>query len=124
MKNSILLTLLILILSFSCKNQNKNSTEHMVILTAPSFKEDISNGNVQLIDVRTPEEYNDGHIQNAVNIDFLSDDFSDKFDSFDKDEPLYIYCRSGNRSQKAAKKLSEMGFDIIYDLKGGYLNYE
>lgn len=124
MKKSILLMLIVFLVSFSCKDQGNRTTEHLVILTAPSFKEDITNKKVQLIDVRTPEEYQKGHIENAVNIDFLADGFDQEFDDFNKDEPLYIYCRSGNRSAKAAKILSEMGFETIYDLKGGYLNYD
>lgn len=75
---------------------------------------------VQLVDVRTPEEFNEGHIEGAENIDFLADGFLPNFEKFDKSKPLYIYCRSGNRSGKAAAKLSEMGFSKIIDLKGGY----
>ncbi|HUH29193.1 rhodanese-like domain-containing protein [Gelidibacter sp.] len=121
MKNIILLLLLV---NFSCKGQEKQAMEDLVILSPSSFKEEISDKKVQLIDVRTPEEYQEGHIKNAVNIDFLADGFDQKFDNFNKDEPLYIYCRSGNRSAKAAKILSELGFEKIYDLEGGYLNYE
>lgn len=74
----------------------------------------------QFVDVRTPQEYGEGHIEGAENIDFLAEGFLLKMQKFDKNEPLYIYCRSGNRSQKAAAQLSEAGFRNIIDLKGGY----
>ncbi len=80
-------------------------------------------GDIQLIDVRTPKEYTDAHIKNAVNINFFDDDFFDQMSKFDKDKEIYIYCRSGSRSGRAASKLKEQGFTKIYDLKGGFINW-
>lgn len=94
------------------------------ILNAPTFKDSISQKKVQLIDVRTPQEYQEGHIPEAVNIDFFSENFAKDFQKFDKKQPIYIYCKSGNRSGKAAKKLSELGFEKIYDLEGGFSHYK
>lgn len=116
------LMLLIVLATFSCKDQGKQ-TEPVTILSPATYKEAISSNDVQLVDVRTPEEFKEGHIGHAVNIDFFSEDFASEFEKFNKDQPLYIYCRSGNRSAKAAKKLHEMGFGEIYDLKGGILKY-
>lgn len=79
---------------------------------------------LQLIDVRTPEEYKAGHVKGAVNVDFLSEDFSEKMSEFDKKKPVLIYCRSGNRSGKAAVILHAEGFMDITDLKGGYMAWE
>lgn len=118
------LIFLILLVSFSCKDQGKKAADHLTNLSPSSFKEDVSDKKVQLVDVRTAEEFEEGHIEKAVNIDFLAEGFDEKFDNFHKDQPIYIYCRSGNRSGKAAKILSEMGFETIYDLEGGYLNFE
>lgn len=86
------------------------------------FKERISNiDTLQLIDVRTSEEFQEGHIEHAQNIDYFQEEaFRTYFTNYDKEEPLYLYCRSGNRSQKAAAILKEMGFEHIYDLEGGY----
>ena len=84
------------------------------------YQEEISAEEVQLVDVRTPEEYSEGHIKGAENIDFFADNFLVQFEKLDKDRPIYIYCRSGNRSSKVAAKLSEAGFSRIIDLKGGY----
>ncbi len=80
-------------------------------------------GDIQLIDVRTPKEYTEGHIKDAVNINFFDDNFIDQMSKLDKDKEIYIYCRSGSRSGRAAKKLKEQGFTKIYDLQGGFVNW-
>ena len=80
-------------------------------------------GDIQLIDVRTPREFEGGHLKGAKIINFYDKDFFDQMSKLDKDKELYIYCRSGNRSGKAAKKLKMMGFTKIYDLQGGILNW-
>lgn len=87
--------------------------------TAMTAKADLT-----LIDVRTPEEFAQGNIKGSENINFFDADFEVQMLKFDKKEPIYIYCRSGNRSAKAAKQLKEMGFQEIYDLKGGFLNWK
>ncbi|WP_420574931.1 rhodanese-like domain-containing protein [Kordia sp.] len=103
---------------FGNKTQPSDEIE---ILDATTFKEAIASKNVQLIDVRTGLEYRSGHIENAENIDFFDRaNFNESFASFNREEPIYLYCRSGNRSQRAAKKLVQIGFKKIYDLKGGY----
>jgi len=101
--------------------EKNKSTDQIEILDANAFKISISAKNVQLIDVRTALEYRAGHIENAVNIDFFDHaNFNENFAGFDREKPMYLYCRSGNRSQRTAKKLLEIGFKKIYDLKGGY----
>lgn len=78
----------------------------------------------QLVDVRTPGEYGEGHLAGALNIDFKSGDFREQVDNLDKGRAVYIYCRSGGRSAASAKVLSELGFRKIFDLGGGYLGWE
>ena len=78
---------------------------------------------IQLIDIRTPEEYSDGYIKGAININFFDRDFMDQMSKLNKEKEIYIYCRSGNRSGKAAARLKEQGFTKIYDLQGGILNW-
>lgn len=119
MKNTILIMTLFSTL-FGAKAQQNDSIK---ILDAQTFKDSISNKKVQLIDVRTPEEYKSGHIKDAINIDFFSGKFNVEFNKLDKEKPVYIYCRSGSRSRQTANKLAAMGFKEIYDLKGGILNY-
>lgn len=77
-----------------------------------------------LIDVRTPVEFKEGHLPNAVNIDWLSADFNKAFDSISKRKKIYVYCRSGKRSEKAAYRLDSLGFKRVVNLTGGYKAYE
>ena len=73
-----------------------------------------------LIDVRTPKEYVQGHIQNAINIDFLATSFEEELNKLDKQIPIYLYCRSGKRSSMAVKTAKKLGFRHIFHLDGGY----
>ncbi|OQD44018.1 sulfurtransferase [Croceivirga radicis] len=75
---------------------------------------------VQLIDVRTPQEYGVGHIDDAKNINVGSPDFVQQIQGLDKEEPVYLYCKMGGRSNKAAQLLKKQGFTKIYDYTGGY----
>ena len=77
-----------------------------------------------LIDVRTPAEFKEGHLPNAVNIDWLSTEFNKAFDSISKRKKIYMYCRSGKRSEKAASRLDSLGFKRVVNLTGGYKAYE
>lgn len=72
-----------------------------------------------LIDVRTPEEFDAGHLDNAVNIDWYNSDFVDQLKVVPKEHTLYVYCKVGGRSAKAAALLDSLGYKAI-DLTGGY----
>lgn len=72
-----------------------------------------------LIDVRTQEEYAQGHLANAKVIDVTSNDFETRVSKLDKSKPVFVYCKAGSRSNKAASILSGLGFKEIYDLSGG-----
>lgn len=97
--------------------------ESISLLTPEEFKNQIGNSKVQLVDVRTAREYGAGHIQGAKNIDFYSGKFASEFNKLKKDQPIYLYCRTGARSRHAANKLADMGFTKIYDLKGGIVRW-
>ncbi|MEY3321980.1 MAG: hypothetical protein RLZZ417_1563 [Bacteroidota bacterium] len=89
------------------------------------FKEMIHLNKVQLVDVRTPEEFLAGHIENAKNINFNDSNFKQVISStLNKNKPVALYCRSGRRSASALAVLKEMGFTTIYDLEGGFLNWQ
>ena len=107
---------------FGCKSEKKDITAKEVVtkVDVATFKEGITNSDIQLVDVRTAQEFKDGYIENAQLIDYKLDDFRDKIQELDKDKPVYLYCRSGNRSGKASKIMLELGFKEIVDLKGGY----
>jgi rhodanese-related sulfurtransferase len=112
-----LVLLLFIVLIASCKDHVAQNS----IISVEEFKSMVLDKEVQLVDVRTQEEYNEGYIGDAINIDYFEqDDFAQQFDQFDKEETIYIYCKSGNRSQKSSKILQELGFKEIIDLKGGY----
>lgn len=96
------------------------TTTGIEVIEPKEFEQEIQQENIQFIDVRTPKEYKEGHIEGAKNIDFLGEDFLKQFSKLDKEKPVYIYCRSGNRSAKASEKLSAEGFENVIDLKGGY----
>jgi rhodanese-related sulfurtransferase len=72
-----------------------------------------------LVDVRTPVEYQTGHIANAANINFNDPSFKENMDKLDKSKPIAVYCAAGGRSGKSAALLTQMGFKTVYDLQGG-----
>jgi phage shock protein E len=78
---------------------------------------------IQLLDVRTAQETDQGIIPGADKIDFYSETFKKELSELDKDTPLYIYCRSGGRSAKASAIAHELGFKEVYNLLGGYTAY-
>ena len=78
----------------------------------------------QLLDVRTTEEFGVSHLKNAQNICVTDDDFEEKIKTLDKSKPVYVYCRSGGRSARAAKILEEKGFTQVYDLDGGITSWQ
>lgn len=100
-------TLLICILCCSCSNDSKKQ----------SLEDIISNKEYIVIDVRTKEEYNSGHVKDSINISF---DEIDESIEIDKDKIILVYCRSGARSKIAYDKLSDLGY-TVYDL-GAYDN--
>ena len=102
---------------------NAQESKHK-ILDKVTFQDSLNQHSILLIDVRTPEEFKAGHIKHAKNINFLNPEFfKAEIEKIDKSKPVYIYCRSGNRSNKAALKMQEFGFEKIYDLDGGYLKW-
>jgi rhodanese-related sulfurtransferase len=102
-----------------------STSNQIEVLDKETYKKEIAKEAVQLVDVRTPKEYKGGHLAKAVNIDFFHHgSFRTAFAKFDKEKPVYLYCRSGQRSLKAAKKLISWGFTKIYDLEGGILNWQ
>lgn len=117
--------LLTLVLFFGLLSCGSSRTETVAVVVEPAeFQQKLQNEKVQLIDVRTPEEYAAGHLEGAININFLSEDFLKQMSQLDKKKPLLLYCRSGNRSGKATIQLHEEGFRNITDMKGGYQAWE
>ena len=108
------------IVIFSCQTENKS----FELLSYIDFKNKIELSGVRLIDVRTPMEFSQGNINGSVNVDFNNEEeFLNYFNELDKTEPVFLYCRSGNRSRKSADKLINLGFSKIYDLEGGFIEW-
>lgn len=78
-------------------------------------------GNVDFIilDVRTPEEYQTGHIADAVNIDFNAEDFENNLNNLSIEKTYLVYCRTGGRSQQASEKMISLSFQDVYNMLGG-----
>ena len=111
MKN-LILTAVILLFNLGC-SQIKG--KHITEVSQNEFD------NVVLVDVRTPDEFNAGHLDNALNIDWLGDSFSAEFEEIEKNQTIYLYCRSGKRSADATKFLDSLGYKNVVNLEGGYI---
>lgn len=72
-----------------------------------------------VLDVRTPEEYAEGHLEGATLLDFYRDDFADQLAGLDPNLPYLLYCRSGNRSSQARAMMADLGFTDVADIDGG-----
>ena len=105
---------------FSCGLNSNSSINQM---NSDELLDFIEINNAILVDVRTQDEYNSGYIENSLNIDYLSNDFSENVEKLDKNTPIVLYCRSGRRSSLSANKLSKLGFKEIYNLEGGILDW-
>lgn len=93
-------------------------------LVSPQQAADLSAvDGVTVIDVRTPEEFAEGHIDGATMIDFYSATFADEIGALDPSGTYLLYCRSGNRSGQTAILMEQLGFEQVYDLEGGVLAY-
>jgi len=129
MKKVILVLSSILILFFySCSgNSNPNATTQevaqveatVVDVTVNQFKDLLIEQGGTVLDVRTPEEWAEGTIAKAEKINFYDDNFATDIERLNKEEPVFVYCKSGGRSANAAETLKEKGFSKIYNLDGG-----
>ena len=95
------------------------SNNQIQSVNADDFKEVIADKTVQLIDVRTAQEFAQGTIQDAKLMDVSSGDFEQQIETLDNTCPVAVFCHSGARSMYAAKVLAKKGFPAIYNLKGG-----
>ena len=99
--------------------ENTVNNEKYTTVDAVEFSKDIKSPNIYLVDVRTPEEYADGHIEGAKNLNVMSDNFEKKAEaSLPKDREIAVYCGSGKRSALAAAKLSALGYKVL-NMAGG-----
>jgi rhodanese-related sulfurtransferase len=114
----------VLLLSVSSLEGQSASSDKIITQSVADFGKTIKGKKVQLVDVRTPEEFAEGNIQGAANMDVKNENFRSQVAKLDKKRPVAVYCRSGKRSMTAANILSEMGFKKIYNLDGGFLAWK
>ena len=104
----------VFILMSSCTiGQTKNDIE------LAEFEKKMASEKYLLVDVRTAEEFSDGHIEGALNIDYFSATFSDEISQLGLEKSALVYCRSGNRSDKSMRIMYDLGFKEVYNLIGG-----
>ena len=101
------------------------SNNSLVDLDSSEFslklKED---NNAVLLDIRTPREYNQGHIPNSTLLNIYHPSFLNEVQKLDKSKNYYLYCRSGNRSYQAGQLMIKLGFSIVYNLRSGILDWD
>ena len=102
------------------KNQTQNATKTAKDVTIIEFEELIKKGGI-ILDVRTPNEFGAGHLENAININFYNPNFESEIAKLDRTKTILVYCRSGGRSAKAMKIISKKGFSTVYNMLGGYM---
>lgn len=112
----LIVAMLLAVGSFAQQSQVLNPADFKKIADSVTDK--------QIIDVRTPEEFESGHIANAVNINFYDEDFAKKIIKLNKQQHILLYCKAGARSAQAAALLEKKGFTHVYDLEGGIMSWE
>lgn len=111
----------LMIFSISCGNAQTIGYK----LSADQFEQKMKElKNEHLVDVRTQGEFKEGHLEEAMNIDYYSEDFLKQIQSLDKSRPVMVYCRSGSRSAKAAEIMRKNGFKQVYEMKDGILDWD
>jgi len=136
MKNVFILLAISMSMTISsCEGQNKTSQNEEKSTEAPNkgvisrdvavteFEKQMAGTGI-LLDVRTDQEFAEGHMKGAVQIDYSKPDFKTKIAELNKETPVYVYCRSGGRSGGAAKIMKDMGFKEVYNLEGGILSWQ
>ncbi len=116
-----LAVLLILFLFTACTEPANTQTKE---ISNQELIELMGKSDLQLVDVRTPEEVAAGTIDGARNIDFKAPGFKEAISKLDKHKPIAVYCGAGGRSGKTSDLLEELGFEEIYDLSGGFGQWE
>ena len=128
-KGFLLLLMLSAFLIGSCQNQSTSSSNEngqYELLSVEDFNAKIQKEeNLQLLDVRTPGEWQGGVLEGALQMNMYDTDFYEKVsEKIDKTKPVYVYCQGGVRSKEVSMQLIKMGYSAVYDLKGGYGSWQ
>lgn len=113
----IFFTVILLAGLVSCDAQKGQIMEDVSVEKAAKM---IANDQVVIIDVRTYEEYEGGHLENSTNLDVYDQEFKKELDKLSRDKAYLVYCHAGGRSARSQKIMEEMGFTEVYNLSEGY----
>ncbi|MBN1499936.1 MAG: rhodanese-like domain-containing protein [Spirochaetes bacterium] len=101
----------------------KNSVSIDAEKSKKMIDENKNNKDFIIIDVRTPQEYSQGHIENSINIDFYAPDFQEKISALDRNKTYLVYCRSGNRSAQSIPVFQKAGIKNFFNMTGGFSDW-
>lgn len=122
MNRIIAIALLGVVSFYGCTKAQPEKTQSQ--LSAVEFFAKVKQGkDIQLVDVRTPEEFKTGHIENAINVDWSGNAFVEQITLLDKSKPVFVYCLSGGRSSSAAREMRKIGFEYVFEMPGGMMEW-
>ncbi len=113
-----------LLISNSCTSGNPNDTDHVskdidVKEAQQMIQDNLNNQDFVILDTRTPREYENGHLENSVFLNYSSPTYKQEIEKLDRTKKYLIYCHSGGRSKTTLNMMKEMGFSEAYNMKGG-----
>ena len=128
MKSVVIRSLFVLVLALSVLVTacSSDTTTQSIELVSPTEAAQViadDPAGLVVLDIRTPQEFNEARLADAVMVDFYAEDFAAQLETLDKDVPYVMYCNSGNRSSDAVKTMKDLGFVEVYEIDGGIVNW-
>ena len=128
MKSVMIRSLFVLVLALSVfvTACSSDTTTQSIELVSPTEAAQViadDPAGLVVLDIRTPQEFNEARLADAVMVDFYAEDFAAQLETLDKDVPYVMYCRTGNRSSDAVKTMKDLGFVEVYEIDGGIVNW-
>lgn len=114
------------LIAAACGTATAADSAHDIRLVPPSAAFQVIDdqpADLVVLDIRTPEEFAGPRLADAVNIDFYASDFAEQLDVLDKSATYVVYCRSGNRSSSAIPTMRDLGFEVVYEVDGGIVEW-